>query len=290
MNKELLTDILEVEGINAKGYGNIPKLVMKDRRLSRDAKCIYAYFCSYAGQGTQAFPSVSLILHDLGISKSTYYKHLNLLKRYGYIETRQIKKSGKFSRNIYTLCTNPVQVTEDEEVLEASPCPKIRDTENWDTEVQDTEFWESNNNSNNINSINNNQSINQELGLIDGTNKNTTYTTYREIIAQNIQYDFLKRYRFKGESILDDIYELLVDAVTSTKKTIRVCGDDKPAEVVKSVFLKLRTEHIEYVIEAMKSNVNKINNIEAYLLTALYKAPMTINAFYTYLAQQDISY
>ena len=44
MNTKDLTDILRVEGINAKGFGFVPKLVMQDIRLTPEAKCIYAYF------------------------------------------------------------------------------------------------------------------------------------------------------------------------------------------------------------------------------------------------------
>src|SRR5665648_1182644 len=59
------SDILKVVGINSKGYGNIPKLVMQDRRITPEAKCIYGYFASYAGMGNSAFPSVSKIMYDL---------------------------------------------------------------------------------------------------------------------------------------------------------------------------------------------------------------------------------
>ncbi len=108
---EDFSSILEVEGIYAKGYGMISKLLMQDLRITPEAKCIYAYFCSYAGNGSQAFPSVSLILHHLGMSESRYYRHFNLLKEYGYIKTRQPKVSGKYSKLIYTIVLNPVPVS-----------------------------------------------------------------------------------------------------------------------------------------------------------------------------------
>ena len=63
--KQIDSDILKVVGINSKGYGNIPKLVMQDRRITPEAKCIYGYFASYAGMGNSAFPSVSKIMYDL---------------------------------------------------------------------------------------------------------------------------------------------------------------------------------------------------------------------------------
>ena len=48
-HEENSCDILQVEGINSKGFGIVPKLLMQDERLSIYSKAIYCYFCSYAG-------------------------------------------------------------------------------------------------------------------------------------------------------------------------------------------------------------------------------------------------
>ena len=102
--KEKGTDILKVQGRMERGYGIIPKLPMQDKRLTIEAKAIYSYFCSYAGAGTQAFPSRSKILYDLGIGEERYYRHFNILKKYGYIKVEQnVNSVGKFKNNIYTL-------------------------------------------------------------------------------------------------------------------------------------------------------------------------------------------
>ena len=108
MQQKEFENILLVEGINAKGYGTIPKLVMKDRRLTAQAKAIYAYFCSYAGCGSTAFPKVSQIMYDLNMTNKTYYKHFTLLTENGYITVIKRKKEGnKFDNNIYKLNLNP---------------------------------------------------------------------------------------------------------------------------------------------------------------------------------------
>ena len=51
---------------------------------------------------------------------------------------------------------------------------------------------------------------------------------------------------------LDELVELIVDTVCSARKTIRIAGDDYPAEVVKSRFMKLDSSHIEYVLSSMQ--------------------------------------
>ena len=108
MQGKELENLLIVEGVNAQGYGTIPKLVMKDRRLTPQAKAIYAYFCSYAGCGSTAFPKVSQIMYDLNMTSKTYYKHFGLLTEFGYISVIKRKKEGnKFDNNIYKLNMNP---------------------------------------------------------------------------------------------------------------------------------------------------------------------------------------
>ena len=97
-------DLLKVQGIMRKGYGIIPKIPMQDKRLTPEAKGLYAYFRSYAGKGTTAFPSRSKIVDDMQMSKHRYYKSLNLLVQHGYLKVDMTTDSnGRFKRNIYTL-------------------------------------------------------------------------------------------------------------------------------------------------------------------------------------------
>ena len=147
-NHEKFTNILEVEGINAQGFGMIAKMVMLDQRLTIEAKAIYSYFCSYAGGGSTAFPSVSKIVYDLKISKDRYYKHFKLLVECGYITIRQTKDKGKFANNIYRIMSNPVSCPQNEDM--DSPCPENSDKENSDTGNQETNI-----NNININNFNN---------------------------------------------------------------------------------------------------------------------------------------
>ena len=147
-NHEKFTNILEVEGINAQGFGTIAKMAMLDQRLTIEAKAIYSYFCSYAGGGSTAFPSVSKIVYDLKISKTRYYKHFDSLVECGYISVRQNKEGNKFANNIYTLNTNPVPRPQNKET-ELS-CPQNEYTQNEHTQNVDTNI-----NNININNFNN---------------------------------------------------------------------------------------------------------------------------------------
>lgn len=112
--------------------------------------------------------------------------------------------------------------------------------------------------------------------------------TYREIVLENIDYDILIQDPKMDREQLDEIAELIVDTVCSARKTIRIAGDDFPAEVVKSRFLKLDSSHVQYVMDCMKDNTTYVRNIKKYLLAALYNAPSTINSYYSSLVQHDM--
>jgi len=105
--------------------------------------------------------------------------------------------------------------------------------------------------------------------------------TYREIIKSNIEYPLLiEQYRFRVNEI-NELVDLMLETVCTSRKTIRVAGDDYPAELVKSKFMNLNSLHIEYVMDSMKNNASDIRNIKKYLLAALFNAPTTINNYYS---------
>ena len=107
----------------------------------------------------------------------------------------------------------------------------------------------------------------------------------RERIKANIDYEQLSL-----QCPCDDVeslLELIVDVVSSTASTMRIGREVLPAETVKRRFLALDSSHIQYVIESMKQTTTKINNIRAYLLTALYHAPVTIGPYYSAAVRHD---
>lgn len=106
---------------------------------------------------------------------------------------------------------------------------------------------------------------------------------YREVIFENIGYEYLIQDPKMDREQLDEIAELIVDTVCSARKTIRVAGDDYPAEVVKSRFMKLDSSHVQYVMDCMRDNTTYVHNIKKYLLAALYNAPVTIGNYYSSL-------
>jgi len=79
----------------------------------------------------------------------------------------------------------------------------------------------------------------------------------------------------------------MLETVCSTKKTIRVGGEDKPAELVKSRMLSINQFHVKYVLDSLRENTTEVRNIKSYLLTALYNAPSTIGSYYRARVNHD---
>ena len=121
------------------------------------------------------------------------------------------------------------------------------------------------------------------------TERNDAYRVYEEIIKENISYDILLQDNSLEADRINEIVDLILETVCTKRSTIRVAGDDYPAELVKSKFMKLDSEHIRFVLDCMRENTTKIRNIKQYLKAALFNAPSTIGNYYTSLVSHDMA-
>lgn len=112
---------------------------------------------------------------------------------------------------------------------------------------------------------------------------------YEEVIKDNIEYAYLIQDRRIDRGMLDEIVSLMLETVCTRRRVLRIAGDDYPAELVKSKFMKLNSSHIQFVIDCMHQNTTKIRNIKKYLLAVLFNAPNTIDSYYTALVAHDMA-
>ena len=133
------------------------------------------------------------------------------------------------------------------------------------------------------NSVNNNQSIN-----LDRMDRMDLRAQYRELIRDNLEVDILSQDNRFDTDRVNEMIEIMLDAICSTRPTIRINGEDMPQQVVKSRFLKLNSSHIEYVLHAMNECPSDIRNIRAYMLTTLYNASLTMDNYYSALVNHDL--
>jgi hypothetical protein len=293
---------LKYNSLKAGGFGTIPRILMIDDRLNIKAKGIYAYFASLLGGGNSAFPRLEVLLHHLNISQKTYYKYSRQLVELNYITKVQRRIDTKFGVNDYYLNENPDpnlavvlplgKIQDNERNVENTnllPLGKIQDSTIQDSTTQDSTTQDSTTQDTIINStiknsfIKNKQSYNQDQNEM--TDKNETeielkkYEAHKKIVAKNIEYEILREDP-KYTQILDNIYELLVEYLSTNKKTIRIAGEEKNANIVKNRLLQIKTDNVLYVMDVMNTNRTKINNIENYLLTVLYKSTYTTASYY----------
>ena len=113
--------------------------------------------------------------------------------------------------------------------------------------------------------------------------------SYRDLILENIEYDYLRQEVDPYQENLDEIVELMVETVCAKRQTTRIAGSDFPHEVVRSRLLKLDSEHIRFVMDCMQKNTTEVRNMKQYLLTVLFNAPTTISNYYTAQVNHDMN-
>ena len=123
----------------------------------------------------------------------------------------------------------------------------------------------------------------KRIDLMDDVN------AYIELIKDNIEYEHHMKYDdWQNKALYEELFEVICEVVCVKRTTIRIAGEDYPYELVRSKFLKLNSGHLEYVIGCMHDTNTKITNIKAYMVTALYNAPSTINHYYQQEVQHDM--
>ena len=225
---------------------------------------------------------------------------LRELEAAGYIVRHQLRdKQGRISDTEYVIYEQPQPKNPDT----PQPDTASPDTGNPDMEKPDTEKPAELN----IEKSNTQKSITDGLSSTDSipfretaaarppkrkgrdAMSVTEIENYRELILENIEYDYLCREFATYREDLDEIVELMVETVCARRKTTRIAGSDFPHEVVRSRFLKLDSEHIRFVMDSLQKNTTEVRNMKQYLLTVLFNAFTTISNYYTSQVNHDMN-
>ena len=130
---------------------------------------------------------------------------------------------------------------------------------------------------------------NTNLILSDESEKMKNRELLEEYFSRSLEIDLLLRLYPDDEDTLYQIVNLLVDTCATNRKLLRIAGDDKPAEVVRSRFMKLNADHIRFVLKCLAENSNPIRNMKQYLLASLYNAPTTMQLSYQNQTNHDLA-
>lgn len=249
-NHIVLDDLL------SQGYGIIPKKVMRDQKLSAEAKAIYAYLCSFCGSGNTAFPSISLMCHDLNLGEDRFLKHRKQLIEYGYIQIKKNKSKKGFSNNVY--------------ILPSSVYPDFTGTQNKGTENRGT---------NNNNLTNNNNKDKRPKQVYDESSQYFKAAVYLKNLADQ-NFEFLKEPNLQIWA--DDIRKLAeIDKqpLSLIKEVIEWCQQDEFwfKNIRSASKLRKQFETLTLQMAAKKPKIkpkaNQAQNINVNELSKLFGDP-----------------
>ena len=126
--------------------------------------------------------------------------------------------------------------------------------------------------------------------LSDESEKMKNRELLEEYFSHSLEIDLLLRLYPDDEDTLYQIVNLLVDTCATNRKLLHIAGDDKPAEVVRSRFMKLNADHIRFVLKCLAENSSPIRNMKQYLLASLYNAPTTMQLTYQNRTNHDFAH
>ncbi|MBR5088685.1 MAG: helix-turn-helix domain-containing protein [Ruminiclostridium sp.] len=268
------------------GYTVMSNFHLRDSRLSLKAKGLMSVMLSLPPEWDYSLRGLAAISRESISTISTVVKELEEL---GYIERYQERESnGKLGGAVYNLYEKPKSglpcadspCTEKPNTV--NPCPEKPRSENQSQlNKYKLNTKKSNKEASITQSINPAASSESQIDWIDRIEET------RALVKDNIEYDVISGQYEKEQ--LDEIVEIMTEVICTSRDMITVGKQDMPAETVRSRFLKVNSEHIDYIFWCLKRNTTKIRNIKAYLTTVIYNAPATISNFYAAEVNHDLN-
>lgn len=198
------------------------------------------------------------VSEDLGCCQDKACKLMAELERAGLIERRRLGQ-GKPSRIYVKQLSSEVGKSE------------FKNTENTNSALDENRILNFDISESNHIEINHTNYIHTNLSSSD---------TVEDEIKEQLDYPLILEHQPGKRAMLDTIINVIAEAERKASKTLRVNGSDVPKEQVLSRLRQLDFTHVEYVLDCMSESQSDVHNIRAYLLTALYNAPESIDAYY----------
>ena len=268
------------------GYTIMSNYHLRDNRLSMKAKGLMSVMLSLPPEWDYSLRGLAAISRESVNSIAAMVKEL---EECGYIERYQERNAnGKMGGAVYNLYEKP----KNDEPCHNLPCPKKPNTVKPSSEKPCTEN-EAQLNKYQLTTKKSNKEVSNTQSIYPAASRESQsdwidrIEESREIVKENIEYDIICQQYDKEQ--LDEIVEIMSEVISTSRDKVTVGKQDMPAEAVRSRFLKISSEHIEYIFWCLKRNATKIRNIKAYLTTVIYNAPTTISNFYAAEVNHDMN-
>ena len=263
-------------------YFRVPKILFRDikfKDLSTDAKTLYGILLDRMGLSVKngwldeqgrvyiIFP-VQEVMDALGCADNKATKLFRELEKFGLIER---KRRGLGKPNLI--------------YVKNFADPRFRNREKNGSGAADSAQPETAKSRGNKTEWNKTEGSEPDPFPSDAEGEPDERTRLEAYFMQSLEVDLLLRVCPDEEETIHQIVNLLVDTCSSKRRMLRVAGDDKPAEVVRSRCMKLNADHIRFVLKCLAESTAPVRNMKQYLLAALYNAPTTMR----YLEKQNIA-
>lgn len=290
-------------------FYRVPKVLLTDtryREVSTEAKVLYGVLLDRMGLSVKnhwfdeknrvfIYFTIEEVMEQLQCAEQKAVKLMTELEKRAELIERKRQGLGKPNRiylKNFLSCGPPDGYVKESQFKNCEnhnsgamkiTTQELRKSQGNNTDINNTE-------NNDIDSLLSGSPVNTDgIKRSDSMDAMNIHMQYREYFEESLSLPvYRQRYPMKAEMI-DEIRDLLTDACSSKAATIRIGGDEKPAEVVKGRFMKLDCTHLEYVLDCLENNTTEIRNIKQYLLTTLYNATMTIDSYYSALVKHDMS-
>ena len=291
-----------------KGYTVMSNHHLRNKELSLKAKGLLSQMLSLPEDWDYTLKGLSLINRE---KIDAIREAIKELERAGYIvRSRERDEKGRLRGADYVIFEQPQPPTPDLPTLENPTLdnptqekptlekPTLENPTQLNKDIQRTDLPKKEKSNTDLSSTHsipfhslNPSPLEDAAQLPERKRKEATdaYSVYEEIIKDNIEYDYLIQDRYLDRDRIEEILALILETVCTKRRTIRIAGDDHPAELVKAKFMKLNSEHIRFVLDCMQENTTKIRNIKQYLKAVLFNAPSTIDSYYTSLVAHDMA-
>lgn len=277
-----MSSVCRVE--KSKGYTVMSNYHLRDRNLSLKSKGLLSQMLSLPDDWDYTIEGLAKINKE---SRDAIRASVKELETAGYIvRCRDRDERGCLRGSVYVIYEHPQNIDKE---FSCSPTlenptqekPTLENTTQLNKEIQNKE-------------IQNKESILSYPGKPVRTETTrqigfdeTTREAYRMLLKENIEFDYIASVRSDYLSELNEIVELMIDVICTGKQTVRVSGDNLPADVVRSRLMKLNCDHVVYVMDRLNDTETKIRNIRQYTLACLYNAPTTMENYYSARVRSD---
>lgn len=245
----------------------------------------------------RAFPSLKTIHSITGISLSQVRRSIEHMEQLGVIsvEHRTDKEKGHQS-NIYTLydyaeiwkvdSSNDDVAAVVDEISEAKLVTELKARGYTVTKEKEPDTLQADQSDNESST---------QLNQFDIVNTTINSKESQEVERYSLveirafyDYDIMVSDNPFAKNDIDSVMDILHTNLNTTKKTIRIGGEDKPAMVVISKLMKLTHSEIMYAIDKFKEQTDRIKNPTAYMLTLLYNSKEQMNLDISNQVQHDM--